>query len=181
MQIREARPGDAESIGRVVVDTWRTTYMEIVPREYLKSMSYNKAADRWRERLSGNVWPGWFTYVAEDSGGVFGFAGGGPSNEYGLPFSGELGFIYLLKTQQRQGIGRLLATVVASRLNREGYASMVVWVFTDNRHRAFYEALGGRVVADRFVERYGGHLSETAYGWDNLEAFKVNSARGPTS
>jgi GNAT superfamily N-acetyltransferase len=183
MFIREAKPDDAESIGRVVVDTWRTTYGGIVPQDYLDSLSYDNAADRWRGRLSDmdKIWPGWFTYVAEDNGRVFGFAGGGPSNGYGLPFKGELGFIYLMEAHQRRGTGRQLAANVASRLMRGGYLSMIVWVFTQNPYRAFYEALGGRVVADRFIDKYGGHLSETAYGWDNLEALKANLKRDSTT
>jgi L-amino acid N-acyltransferase YncA len=177
MIIREAIAHDAASIARVVVDTWRTTYTGIVPQDYLDSLSYEKSTGRWQERLSdtARIWPGWFTYVAEDNNNnVIGFAGGGPSHDYGLPFSGELGFIYLLKSHQRQGTGRQLTGTVASRLTQEGYSSMVVWVFTGNPFRVFYEALGGSVVAARFVDRYGGHLAETAYGWDNLDTFVAN-------
>ena len=180
--IRKAKTTDANAIARVVVDTWRSTYVGIVPSEYLESLSYSKAADRWRGNLSDmdKVWPGWFVYVAEEDGKVFGFAGGGPSNDYGLPFSGELGFIYLLKANQREGTGRQLAATVASRLKQEGYPSMVVWVFTQNPYRAFYKALGGRVVADRFVDRYGGHIAETAYGWDDLDCFNTTLRRSST-
>jgi GNAT superfamily N-acetyltransferase len=181
--IREARTSDAESIGRIVVDTWRSTYVGIVPQEYLASLSYDKAAERWRERLSDldKIWPGWFIYVAEDNDKVVGFAGGGPSNNYGLPFRGELGFIYLLKSHQRKGTGRQLASVIASRLKSAGHSSMVVWAFTKNPYRAFYQALGGHVVSERFIDKYGGHLAEIAYGWDNLEAFSRNLLSGSTT
>jgi GNAT superfamily N-acetyltransferase len=159
----------------VVVDTWRTTYTGIVPQDYLESLSYEKATDVWHSRITdtNKIWPGWFTYVAEDDDGkVVGFAGGGPSQGYDLPFSGELGFIYLLKSYQRRGIGRQLAVTVALRLKQQGHKSMLVWVFTSNPYRAFYEALGGRVVAERSIDRYGGNLAETAYGWENLGVFE---------
>jgi GNAT superfamily N-acetyltransferase len=175
MVIREAKEMDAASIARVVVDTWRTTYTGIVPQDYLDSLSYEKATSRWQERLSdmAKLWPGWFTYVVEDDNGeVIGFAGGGPSQGYGLPFSGELGFIYLLKSHQRQGIGRQMAATVALRLKKQGHNSMLVWVFSANPYRAFYEALGGRPVAEREIDRYGANLAETAYGWQDLEIFE---------
>ena len=121
MLIREARSRDAESIGKVVVDTWRTTYGGIVPQEYLASLSYDKAAERWRERLSDmdKIWPGWFAYVAEDIDSVVGFAGGGPSNDYGLSFEGELGFIYLLKAYQRLDVEALAALRLPPPVERE--------------------------------------------------------------
>jgi len=174
MIIREAKAVDAVSIGRVVVDTWHTTYTGIVPQNYLDSLSYEKVTSVWHSRImdTNKIWPGWFIYVAEDvDGKVVGFAGGGPSQGYDLPFSGELGFIYLLKSYQRQGTGRQLAMTVALRLKKQGHKSMLVWVFTANPCRVFYEVLGGRAVAKRVIDRYGGSLAETAYGWENVDVF----------
>ena len=175
MVIREAKEIDASSIAKVVVDTWRTTYTSIVPQNYLDSLSYQNTTNRWQERLSNTpkLWPGWFTYIAVDENGhVIGFSGGGPSNGYNLPFSGELGFIYLLKSQQRQGIGRQLAVAVALRLKKQGHNSMLVWVFSANPYRAFHESLGGRPVAERESDKYGASILETAYGWQDLEIFE---------
>ena len=80
MVIQEAKGIDAASVDRVVVDTWRTTYIGIVPQAYLDSLSYEKATSRWQERLSNmaKLWPGWFTYIAEENNdNVIGFADGG--------------------------------------------------------------------------------------------------------
>jgi GNAT superfamily N-acetyltransferase len=170
--IREAVADDAAAIGKVVVDTWRSTYTGIVPQGFLDSLSYKAMTDVWYGRITDNtkIWPGWFIYVvADDAGKVFGFAGGGPSLSPELPFSGELGFIYLLKEYQRKGVGRQLVFTVASRLEKLSHKSMLLWVFTDNPYRRFYESLGGRMVGEKIVDRYGGHLSETAYGWDDLD------------
>ena len=49
---------------------------------------------------------------------------------------------------------------------------MLVWVFSANPYRAFYEALGGQPVAEREIDRYGANLAETAYGWQDLEIFE---------
>jgi L-amino acid N-acyltransferase YncA len=171
MNIRAAKTKDAASIARVIVDTWRSTYVGIVPQHYLDSLSYEVVTDRWQERLANTdkIWPGWSIFVAEnDTAKVFGFAGGGPSQDHGLDFTAELGFIYLLKTNQRQGTGRLLLTTVALKLIEKGLNNMLVWVFSANPYRAFYEALGGQQVAERYVDRYEGHLSEIAYGWRDL-------------
>ena len=183
MIIREAKPVDASSISRVVVDTWRTTYVGIVPQDYLDSMSYERFGSVWQDRISNTnkIWSGWFIYVAHDDyDNVVGFAGGGPKQNSDLPFSGELGFIYLLKSYQRRGTGRRLAATVALRLKEQGHKSMLVWVFTANPYRAFYEALGGKPVSERFVDAYRGHLAETAYGWENLDEFEQFLESGST-
>jgi GNAT superfamily N-acetyltransferase len=180
MIIRGAQGKDAASIARVDVDTWRTTYPGIVPQESINSRSYEQRTNVWQACLSESAstrpkWftPEWFIYVAEDEvAGVVGFAGGGPSNDYGLSFSGELGFIYIFKAYQRQSTGHQLAATVALRLKKQGHNSMVVWVFSANPYRAFYEAMGGKPVAERFVDRYGGHLAEIAYGWQDLSGFE---------
>jgi hypothetical protein len=99
VRIRQAVENDAAPLSKVVVDTWRSTYTGIVPQDFLNKLSYESIAGVWRERIAnpGKLWPGWCIYVAEnDEGRVFGFAGGGPSMSPDLPFSGELGFIYLL-------------------------------------------------------------------------------------
>jgi GNAT superfamily N-acetyltransferase len=170
--IREAVASDAASIAKVVVDTWRSTYTGIVPQSFLDTMDPKSMAALWQGRLTdpSRMWPGWFVYVVEDDGGeVFGFTGGGASLSPELPFSGELGFIYLLKEYQRQGIGRRLVLTVADRLKQMGHKSMLLWVFNANPSRVFYEALGGKVVGEKIVDRYGGHLPETAYGWEDID------------
>ena len=175
MIIREANAGDAASIARVLVDTWRTTYAGIVPQGYLNALSYEERTSVWQARLSDSskMRPGCFVIVAEnDKSDVIGFAGGGPSQGYDLPFTGELDFIYLLKSYQRRGIGRQLSATVALNLKQQGHKSMVLWVFSANPCRAFYETLAGRVVAERIVNKCGGNLAQTAYGWENLDVFE---------
>jgi GNAT superfamily N-acetyltransferase len=175
MIIREAIVADAAPLAKVVIDTWRSTYAGIVPQAFLDSLSYDNITNVWRTRITDtdNIWPGWFIYVAENEvGKLVGFAGGGPSSTPDLPFSGELGFIYLLKEFQGRGTGRQLFATVALRLKQQGHKSMVLWVFTANKpSRAFYESMGGKVAGERIIDRYGGHLSETAYGWKNLDVF----------
>lgn len=184
MVIREAKPTDATPIARVVVDTWRTTYAGIVPQDYLDGLTYEQRAGVWQARLSpaGTLWPGWFVYVVEDDDrNVIGFAGGGPQHGEVRPFSGELGFIYLFKSHQRQGIGRQLMATVALRLRQQGHNSMLVWVLAANPYRSFYEALGGRPVAERNVNIGGADLPEVAYGWQNLGVFAKMLRSGSVS
>jgi ribosomal protein S18 acetylase RimI-like enzyme len=77
---------------------------------------------------------------------------------------------------QGRGIGRLLLEGLLARLHEGGLGEAVVWVLGANPSRFFYEALGGRRVAER-KERFAGvDLEEAAYAWSDLGAWLA--ARG---
>jgi hypothetical protein len=95
MLIREAEITDAAAIARVHVDSWRTTYVGIVPTDHLAGLSYEQREQEWHRTLS--IPTGLeFVYVAEDTAGnVIGFAWGGPERSGHPVYKGELFAIYL--------------------------------------------------------------------------------------
>jgi hypothetical protein len=96
MLIREAQISDAVGLAKVTVDSWNTTYLDIVPSEFLASLSYEKNTLVWRERLSDSK-STWSYYVAEvENRKIIGFAGGGTDRNGNSVYTAELGFIYLL-------------------------------------------------------------------------------------
>ena len=50
--IRPAQLDDALAMARVHVDTWRTSYVGIVPDEHLANLSYERCQANWIEHLS---------------------------------------------------------------------------------------------------------------------------------
>ena len=169
MLIRQAAIDDAAAIARVHVDAWRTTYVGIVPDEYLAGLSYDEREEKWRAGLANPTF-GEFTLVAEnDSQTIVGFATGGPEREGDTVYRGELHAIYLLTDARRQGVGRRLVSEVARRLLEAGFDSMLVWVLADNPSRRFYEALGASFVCDNVVEIGGARLIEQAWGWPDIQ------------
>jgi GNAT superfamily N-acetyltransferase len=166
MIIREAKLEDAKAIARVHVDTWRTTYIGIVPEEYLKKLSYETRETRWLKMLSNAAEKKHFVYVAEDSlGEIIAFADGGQERSGNSIYRGELYAIYILAAYQRQGIGKKLIDTLANKLSESGLNSMVVWVLADNPACQFYQTLGGQKVDHQEIELEGVILTEVAYGW----------------
>jgi hypothetical protein len=45
---------------------------------------------------------------------------------------------------------------------------MIIWALGDNPCRFFYEAMGGRIVAEREHAMWGKTMREVGYGWDTL-------------
>ena len=62
-----------------------------------------------------------------------------------------------------------------------GRRSWFLWTLRDNPPaRAFYEGLGGRLVAERATVVEGTTVEEVGYGWDSLaDAFRPPEATPP--
>lgn len=170
--VRRAVIADVPVIARVQVDGWRSTYEGIVPGDYLASLSYASREERWRAAL---VAPSAerAVFVAEEKGGIVGFASCGPERTNDPEYRGELYTMYVARSAQRRGIGRILCSAVANDLKGRGFESMLVWVLERNPSRRFYEVLGGKEVRSKEIVIGGKPLTEVGYGWKSLEPLIV--------
>src|SRR5690606_5543324 len=151
--VRPAVAADAAGIGRVYVETWRTTYAGMVPDRVLVDMSEARQSARWAQWFAR---PGKdFAVVAHDrKAGVVGFASGGPIRSRaplapGMGGTGEVYTLYVLPDFQGRGVGRRLLGAAFQGLVDRRYGSALIWVLAANPARFFYEILGGRRVAEQ--------------------------------
>ncbi len=165
LNIRKAVLSDAKGIAKVHVDSWKTTYKNIVSDQYLNNLTYES-----RERLWDNNIPNGGVYVAENKEGeIVGFSSGGlerSGNYHG--FEGELYAIYILKEYQGNGIGKALVKPIIEEITELGLNSMLVLVLKDNISRLFYESLGGKKIDSVEVEISEKKLTEIVYGWEDI-------------
>ena len=170
IRIRQATPDDASAIARVHVDSWRSSYADVVPQEILSGLSYDDRKALWNGILNSSR-ADRHCYVADaPNTGVVGFAHGGAASKNSPTFDGEIYAIYLLEQYQRMGLGRRLFISVAERLLDDGMSSFLLWVFEENHSaRRFYESLGGEVVRSQEINIGGADLVEVAYGWNDIE------------
>ena len=166
MRIRRALPTDAPGIARVDVESWRSTYVGLLPDDLLASYDYS---ERERARRIGIADESTITFVAEHkTDGIVGFLSGGPARMDDMPYAGELYAIYLLERHQRQGTGRRLVADLCAWLLSQGLTSMYTWVLEDNPSRRFYESLGGIEFTRQTIAIGGRDVVEVAYGWDDI-------------
>jgi GNAT superfamily N-acetyltransferase len=145
----------------VHIDSWRTTYRNIVSEEYLNKLNIQTSTNFWNKELSkksDNV------FVADCDGEIIGFATGGKSRDKN-EFDCELYAIYILQKHQKKNIGRLLFFTTAKYLKTCGYESLYVWVLEENNSRFFYERLGGELFDKKQIEIGGIKHTEIAYCW----------------
>ena len=165
--VRPALQEDAEAIARVNIATWHSAYRDLLPDEFLASLSETNYAERWRRVLrdgSSSV------HVVEQPDGIVGFASGGRERAGENGFAGELYAIYVLASAQRQGHGRQLVRAVAGALREMKLKDMIVWVLRDNASaRQFYELLGGIYVRSQPITIGTTTLEEVSYGWRRLD------------
>jgi ribosomal protein S18 acetylase RimI-like enzyme len=169
MVIRRATAEDSGAIARVQVDTWRTTYREIVPQSFLDAMEIVPRAEYWRGHVAAGTS---HVLVAERNGKVCGFISGCPLREPLSDFDGEsvaeIAAIYIEFEAQARGYGRAMVQRLAQDLMRDGLKSAVVWVLERNPACGFYGRLGGELVARKVITIGGVDLIEVAYGWKDL-------------
>jgi len=170
MKIRKAVFADIKGIAKVHVDSWRTTYRNIISDEFLNNLSYESREKLWASNMSSmNV------YVAEsDEGEIIGFSTGGKERSGNYSgFVGELYAIYILKAYQGQGVGKLLVKPVIDELLSLDINSMLVLVLEKNNSCHFYEALGGKRLDCIEVSIAGDKHNEMVFGWSDIRAIQL--------
>ncbi|WP_096154246.1 MULTISPECIES: GNAT family N-acetyltransferase [Bacillus] len=169
MIIRPAKLTDASGIAKVHVDSWRTTYNNIIPNEYLNNLSYQTREELWINNIPHSI-----VFVAENNNDeIVGFSTGCKerSGKYS-GYMGELSAIYILEEFQGRGLGKALVTPVIKELEKLGIHSLLVLVLEDNKSKLFYESLGGKLLDKIEVEIAGKKLNELVYGWEDLNILR---------
>jgi len=174
IKIRPARPGDARSIAKLDVETWRSTYAGILSAAYLVGLSERRREIGWRNVILREPRD---VRIAVNAGEtVLGFGSCGPS--YGDPrFSGEVFTLYVAPDWQNRGVGRSILYALFRRLVAAERPSALVWVLRNNPSRFFYERLGGRPVGRKLFRVAGETVEAAAYGWPDLRGFLAAAAK----
>jgi ribosomal protein S18 acetylase RimI-like enzyme len=166
--IREATFKDSDALARVQLGSWRSSYADLLPADYLAHFTYEEQAQDWRDILGAEMRD--LLYVAEiDTGELVGYALARPEASWEGPYTSELVSLHVLPPYKRQGIGRGLISNAAAALHQQGHDSLVLWVMKANPARRFYERLGGRLLGEKNNEIwYDTIVVEVAYGWDDI-------------
>jgi GNAT superfamily N-acetyltransferase len=176
--LRLATPRDVEAIARIHVDAWHATYAGIIPDAYLVSMDMGRQRRMWQQTVraggqSGGQTGGSSHHVfvaALASDEVVGFASCGPARRDMLPrrapYDGEVYTLYVALDHQGHSHGKRLLETCFDALRDQDKSAAIVWVLAANPARFFYEAQGGRKVAERIERFAGAELEELGFGWD---------------
>ena len=164
--VRSARPQDAEEVARVYIESWHDTYAAILPQRLLCAMTPAGQSARWRAAIRAKGREA--VLVAERAHGIVGMASAGPARDDMLGYEGEVYTLYVDPACYGEGIGRALLDGAFSSLRGRGFGSCQIWAHAKNNARFFYEAMGGKLVAERTVRMMGEPVGEACFGWKKL-------------
>ncbi|MEQ8967001.1 MAG: GNAT family N-acetyltransferase [Azospirillaceae bacterium] len=169
--IRRALVGDAPTLGRIQVTSWRESHSGILPADRLAKLDPAELGAQFSARLRNRDEPT-ATFVAVVAGrGAVGFGICGPARRGPRGHHGEIHALYVLGAVHGKGIGRALMTRMAGWLQSRALEPAFVGVLRDNSAaRGFYEHLGGRHIGEKPVRWQNLDLVEALYGWENLDA-----------
>lgn len=165
--VRTARLTDAQAVARIYVDSWRDTYPGILPTRALLGMDVERQAARWRNAIASPVHE--TVLVAEgDKGTIMGMTSLGRARDKDLGFDGEIYTLYVHPLVTGNGIGRTLLRKGFALLAERGCESCMIWAHAQNPARFFYQAMGGKLIAERVTCMMGASVPEAAFGWKTL-------------
>lgn len=167
MKIRKATEQDAPGIAKVHVDSWRTTYKEILPSTFLTSLSYEKRTTLWENNIADKT--NYIVVSETDEGHITGFGTASKRDTNTIANSGDLTSIYLLDEYHSQGIGKLLMKALFLQFKKLSYEKVFVEVLEYNKTRFFYEYYGAQLI-DTVQLQFGEIVvNELIYEWTNID------------
>jgi GNAT superfamily N-acetyltransferase len=104
----------------------------------------------------------------------------GPAQDRALGYDGEVYTLYVAPDFFGRGVGTNLLRSAFGALRGSGFTSCVIWAHARNPARYFYEAVGGRLVAERSRRMLGVAVPEAAFGWKRLALSERKTAPGGT-
>lgn len=166
--VRPASARDAKAIAEIHVATWQAAYQDLMPADYLKTMTVDKRQAYWREAIEYSEPQ---LLVATEDDKVVGFVGFDRSRDAGTKSSvGEIWALYVSPAHWRQGAGIALWDGAREGLKEEGCTQVTLWVLLHNeRALQFFEHAAG-------FKREMPSLKTVAFGAVKLEEIRLKRA-----
>lgn len=155
IRIQTASVGDIEALTRIEVDTKLQSFPEYMD---MIATDFDIRQHRWHtyfnQETPVSAKPQRIVYKAIKEGEIVGYIAGHLTTRYNK--DAEIQSLYVLKSEQRNGIGSLLFKKFAAWLDKHGAESLCTGIFPENPYLVFYLKYGGM------------HLNPHWIYWDDL-------------
>ncbi|WP_374377381.1 N-acetyltransferase family protein [Dongia sp.] len=166
-QVRPATEADLATIAEIHLKGWLLAYGAFMPEDQMAAMQPEKRLPLWRAWLADRTK---LILVGSVGDGIDGFLLGGPVKEHDITkgsldgFDCEIYSLHCRESVQSKGLGRALIAASAAHWARQGKKALMLWAYSDNAYRKFYEKIGGACIAEGIDEG----VPDVAYGWRDL-------------
>lgn len=160
--IREANTSDAARIVRIHLNSWRSTYSNVFPKEVFdkQESEYNTRV----ENIKNAIEKGSSNYALLEEDNMvkaficYGDARGDKYKDYKEIYS-----IYIEDNNQKKGYGTKLIKYCFNIFKKEGYKSVIIRCLKENTANEFYQKIGGKVVELESSNIHGIDINECVY------------------
>lgn len=175
--VRPAVEADTTEMVKVNVDTLRATFAGFYSADLLLARNYETVEAAWRHHLWDSPEIEEYAFVAENEAKqLVGVLICGPISG-DAEYQAEIFALFVLPAYHGQGIGKQLVQCAIEKLLELNIANMLVWVHADNPARGFYEALGGKQVREKVIERDNARMIKIGYSWHHIEQEGTSNER----
>lgn len=160
--IRSASEGDAERIVRIHLNSWRSTYSNVFPKEVFdkQESEYNTRV----ENIKNAIREGSSNYALLEEDNMvkaficYGDARGDKYKDYKEIYS-----IYIEDNNQKKGYGTKLIKYCFNIFKKDGYKRVIIRCLKENTANEFYQKMGGKVVELEHSSVHGIDITECVY------------------
>jgi ribosomal protein S18 acetylase RimI-like enzyme len=142
MTIRRATSADAETVGKIHVESWNVAYRGIMPDDVIARTDLAYRTKFWADRIADADWP---VFLIEEDAQAVAFCQMIPSRDSDddPDHVGHITSLHVLPHLRGRGHGRALMDHVLAEFRRRGFTTVTLWVLEENRNaRGFYERYG---------------------------------------
>jgi len=142
VSLRRALPADAQTVGRIHVESWNVAYRGIMPDDVIARTDLAYRTKFWAERMADQTWP---VFLVEEDGAAVAFCQMIPTRDADDDQSrvGHITSLHVLPHLRGHGYGRALVDHVCAEFRQRGFAEVTLWVLQENwKARRFYEKHG---------------------------------------
>lgn len=163
--IRKMIKDDCKNVAHLITIAWNQTYKNIISDIFLKSLYSNEeirvknSYDHFDESENHQ-------FVLEIDNEIVGYMNVGLTDDTEYSNCGEIHSIYILNGYKGYGYGKKMIDVGIEELKTMNCDKMLIGCLVGNPSNDFYRHLGGKVVKQRFVERF--QLFENVYYFDKI-------------
>ena len=164
IEIRKAKPEEAEATIDINIAVWKTTYKDLIPMEIIEKLQVKdkerikSKEDRIREKQN--------TIVALVDGKIFGYHSIASARNVEYENCGEIFALYIIGKYKGNGFGKMLVEQAKKELKILGFDKIIIACLKGNPSNEFYKHIGGIYVKDGVYKRL--NLPENIYYFENI-------------
>lgn len=148
--IKKIEEKDIPDVVDIQINSWQTTYKDIIDANFLNSMDKEQIVERRKKDYQNTLF-----IVAKLDNEIVGFCryidNNNATKEYD-DIDCEIIALYVKNNYKRHGIGKQMFDYVLNEFKEKNKTKMIIWCLKENYpSRKFYEAMGGKIKGEHKI------------------------------